>query len=209
MEVPQVIRKALEAFGFFEMDGVQSIQTAIELTSQLGPVRPLKGNYIQTLKPTNREMATSPSFSRNFGHGIFPLHTDTSFWKVPARYVVSYMTEASSTATVILPSLSTRELLLRYRRLNPIFVRTTTTGMNYSPPWFGPDSEFIVFDSCYMKPVNKAAVQFCEAFDKCFDHSINTIWHGSKMLIIDNWRAAHGRQKADDSSRILHRFYRG
>lgn len=209
MEFSPVALEKLEAFGFVEIDGVQSIQSALDLTSQLGPVRSLNGSIIQTLKPMSQNRATSPSFSRAYGHGRFPLHTDTSFWKVPARYMVSYMREASSTATVVLPSFLTRELLVRYKRLNPIFSRSTTAGVSYSPPWFGSDSEFIVFDTCYMKPANRAAVEFHEAIEARFEDSIDTLWKGSKMLIVDNWRAAHGRQKAGDEDRILHRFYRG
>lgn len=209
METSLLIQKRLEAFGFVEIDGVQSIEHALKLTSGLGSVRPLNGNYFQTLKPTNQQSATSPSFSRTHGYGRFPLHTDTSFWRVPARYVASYMTEASSTATVVLPSLPTRELMLRHMRLNPIFVRRTTSGASYSSPWFGADSEFIVFDTCYMKPANSAAADFRDAVEACFEHSISITWPGLKMLIVDNWRAFHGRKRADDGNRTLHRFYRG
>ena len=187
---------------------MESIQVAEQLTSHLGPIRPLNGNKIQTLTPRSQEVARSPSFSRKFGYGKFPLHTDTSFWREPARYVVTYMSEPSSSDTVVLPLALTREIILRYKYLNPVFVRHTVFGTNYSSPWFGPESEFIVFDPCYMKPVNKPAEKFCETFEDYFKKSTKIAWNGSKILIIDNWRTVHGRQPVSHENRFLCRFYR-
>ena len=208
MENSLEIQKKIEAFGFVEIDGVESIRAAEQLTSHLGPVRPLNGKKIQTISPSSKEMARSASFSRKFGYGRFPLHTDTSFWREPARYVVTYMLEPSGTDTVVLPSALTREIILRYKYLNPIFVRNTVSGINYSPPWFGQESEFIVFDPCYMKPANESAEKFCETLDEYFKYSKQIAWNGSKTLVVDNWKTVHGRQPASHNNRFLRRFYR-
>lgn len=209
LKEPQVAQSTMETFGFVEIDAIQSVQATKQLTSHLGRIRLLNGQNIQALTPRARGLAQSPSFSQNFGYGRFPLHTDTAFWEVPARYVVLYMPEASNVDTVVLPSSAIRELLLRYKRLNPIFVRKTVSGHRYSTPWFGPDSNFIVFDPCYMRPANKAALHFCETVEEYFDHSKKVTWTGSKMIVLDNWRTLHGRMSAQSDDRVLFRFYRG
>ena len=203
------IKERLDELGYCEVEGVQDADMAKSLTAHLGPLRSLNGEVVQLIRPKDSSEATSKSFSHHFGHGAFPLHTDTAFWLKPVRYVIFQMSQVSATRSVVLPADKTIRLFRSFKASNPVFSRKTTSGSCYSLPWRGADMDFVFFDPCLMRPVNDAAVQLSKELKGAFDQAIPIEWTGNKALIVDNWRSLHGRVAADASGRTLTRFYRG
>jgi hypothetical protein len=203
------LKKKLDEFGYVEIEGSQDAETALSITTHLGNLRPLNGEVLQIVEAKAASEATTNSFSHRVGYGAFPLHTDTAFWPKPARYIIFQMSQPSATPSVVLPANLTQQLFSSFRASNPVFTRETTSGVSYSVPWLGTNLDCVFFDPCIMRPVNKAAVQLVRAIDAEFDQSIPIEWSGDKVLVVDNWRALHGRGAAMASKRKLTRFYRG
>lgn len=202
------ILSELSAHGYAQLQDIESIEHALSVTEGLGPLLPLNGAVVQELLPREKEGVQSNSFSRRYGRGVFPLHTDTAFWERPARFVVIFSAVASRGATRVLSLKDTRYLMESARRSNPIFLRQTTRGEIYSHPWDGVEISAL-YDPCYMLPVNKEARDFQEATLEAGERSQRLDWCGAAVLIMDNWRVMHGRDSCDDGNRVLHRFYRG
>lgn len=203
------IASTLLAYGYAELFNVKSPEEALEATSMLGDVIPLNGQTLQRLIPRVREAANSPSFSKKYGRTAFPLHTDTAFWVEPARFAVFFMADASQTATQVLSSQDTQDLINLARRSNPIFLRQTVRGSIYSRPWKEENGVCALYDPCYMRPANRAAKDFEVVLARMSTRAHRISWPGRKALIVDNWRALHGREECSTEMRVLFRFYRG
>jgi alpha-ketoglutarate-dependent taurine dioxygenase len=203
------IFSALSIQGYAELPGVQGPEQALRATEMLGPIIPLNGQAIQELIPKDKDIAISNSFSKQHGRSFFPLHTDTAFWVEPARFIVLFSKNQSQTATRVLPLHRTQELLAVARRNNPIFLRQTVNGPIYSHPWIEDSGCRILYDPCYMQPVNRAAEEFKAASLEIATDIQRIVWTGTNALVIDNWRVLHGRDDCSDNDRVLYKFYRG
>lgn len=199
----------LENEGYAELE-VQSVAELIVSTNFLGPLISEK-HEIETLEPRLKENVTSRSFSYHYGVGSFPLHTDTSFWILPARYIFFYSREKFDTSTTILSSIDTLTIFQDFYKENPIFASKKINGGVYETPWFGPDNKYVKFDPCYMHAANSAANALAKALQERAHERIREItWSGNKALIVDNWRTLHGRSELKNvEARVLTRFYRG
>lgn len=203
------ILSALSTSGYAELSDVHDIEQALLVTAELGCVVPLNGQAVQKLVPKVEAEATSQSFSKRHGRGLFPLHTDTAFWARPARFVVLFASSKSPTATRVLPLQHTQDLMAAARGRNPIFQRQTINGTIYSHPWIDDIGCCTLYDPCYMQPANHAGVDFVAATLESAAYVRRITWTGTNALVIDNWRVLHGRDDCDDDCRVLYRFYRG
>jgi hypothetical protein len=203
------ILSALLTRGYAEIFGVWSAEEAMRATDMLGDVVPLNGQAVQRLTPKNSDESVLKSFSKRHGRGFFPLHTDTAFWVLPARFIVLFAADESTTSTRVLPLQDTRDLISIARRSNPVFMRQTDRGMIYSHPWIDMSGCCALYDPCYMRPVNRAAEDFEKATLEFFMRSQQFAWERGRVLVIDNWRVLHGRDECGDSGRVIYRFYRG
>lgn len=202
------ILSELSAHGYAQLQDIESIQHALLATEELGPLLPLNGSVVQELVPKKQNAVRSNSFSSRHGLGVFPLHTDTAFWGEPARFVVLFSHVDSRSATRVLSLQDTNDLMARARRSNPIFLRKTTNGITYSRPWENKEIG-VLYDPCYMLPVNQAGREFQDDTLGAGESSQKLNWSGATALVLDNWRVMHGRDSCNDDNRVLYRFYRG
>ena len=203
------ILSALSSLGYAELAGMQDVGQVLRATEVLGRVMPLNGLAVQELVPRDKDVVFSNSFSKHYGHGSFPLHTDTAFWLEPARFVILYSRAKSDAATRVLPLQQTRDLMAIARCNNPIFLRKTVNGPIYSHPWAHDRGCHTIYDPCYMKSVNRAAEDFVVAALESAIYAKRFVWDGTNALVIDNWRVLHGRDDCSDGDRVIYRFYRG
>jgi hypothetical protein len=80
---------ALETDGFVVFRGLWADAMSLEVADQLGIIDKVEGlATVQTLIP--RKVSSSPpnTYSGNFGHAEFPLHTDLAHWALPPRYLL-------------------------------------------------------------------------------------------------------------------------
>lgn len=196
--------------GYFVANNIGCIEELIQLTDELGPIADGAEGITDSLRPTKSEMATSRSFSYHYGLGEFPLHTDTSFWIRPARYIVFYAETDSDTCTTILNARSTQKVFSNYLCDNPVFLSKTEGGAIYESPWISRVDGYIKYDPCYMKPKNAAASALVADLMNYRSHDIfRKSWVKGQVLVVDNWRCLHGRDShTSGSPRNLVRLYR-
>ncbi|CAI3949928.1 unnamed protein product [Commensalibacter communis] len=93
--------ESLQEHGFYIIDNVKSLSDALNLTEALGRILPLNGKDTQILQPKNKLSSNFKSLSYFYGFDSFPLHTDTTFWSIPARYIIFFLKEKVDTGTVL------------------------------------------------------------------------------------------------------------
>lgn len=99
----------LKMKGVLELEGVSDKQDIVDLASSLGQLRTHpNGERVYILKPSDGEQSLDGTFSRLYGYSAFPIHTDTAFWSLPARYVIMAMKSSSKCGTSFL-SLATQK----------------------------------------------------------------------------------------------------
>lgn len=196
----------LHSDGWVSLDGFSNateLRDAIAVLSSSPPE--LSGRLI----PRNAGSVGARSFSFYHGTSRFPMHTDTAFWPVPARFVVLMAEEASVVPTLICPPSSLDVLLKGDASRRAVFAAKTTEGCLYRGIRLVPNKNFVRFDSCYMTPANDAARALASALANPSHCAIEEhLWTGRNALVVDNWRCLHGRGAAGhEPCRSLIRFY--
>lgn len=193
-----------------------SVESFISLVHKLGKIIPTSNDHEYDVVIANDgKNAKFGSFSKNFGLNKFPLHTDTAFWATPARLLVMWSPEASSTSTTMLPW---KDILDRFtqtekKALNDaIFVVETFENSNYRAINFNSSGENgYRYDPNIMLPANRQAEIFVEAFNKVISEKnlIDLYWSGSNALVLNNWKMLHGRNqvKNEHEKRKIFRAY--
>jgi alpha-ketoglutarate-dependent taurine dioxygenase len=212
------INKKLENYGWVEINEIRSTESLLALAESIGKIIPHPdGNHLNLVKPKSRELGINGSFSNKYGYGEFPFHTDTAFWLKPARYIVMTSLLASDTDTVIIGLGQLLNMLsnnVQALAKSAIFSVKTSQTSHYTCAALGSTlCDGIRFDSCCMSPANESA--------RCLQESIiettqniepaQIRWSGSNAVVIDNWKALHGRKAIEQEfeSRTLARIYVG
>ncbi|MEW8073662.1 MAG: hypothetical protein AB2826_24900, partial [Candidatus Thiodiazotropha sp.] len=152
-----------------------------------------------------------------YGYSEFPLHTDTAFWSVPARYLVLGMINKSGCNTHVVSIYDVfRKLGSETSSLSKssIYMIDTIEGKKYVSLYFKYLSQTgFRFDANCMKPINIDAKHFHSKMIDCLSN-INTTpitWSGNKAIILDNWKTLHGRRSVpySEHNRELFRVYTG
>src|ERR1700733_14506048 len=79
----------LETHGWVCVKNVPDRAEFLELARSLGrPMMSPTGQLIKEIKITSKLLARPGTLSAAHGRGAFPLHTDTAFWPIPARYLM-------------------------------------------------------------------------------------------------------------------------
>jgi alpha-ketoglutarate-dependent taurine dioxygenase len=205
----------LKLKGWTEINSSNEDSILINLAQRLGEiVNHPKGNIIDYLTPKNKFEAIKDTLSYNFEYDDFPLHTDTAFWKEPARYVLMSSETNNNTATTIL---NAKEIisLLSLKEINEIkksifLVKTPSYNFYTSLINKHNNQTFFRFDRNCMKPINQSA----EFTNEIIEEKINMlninkiIWDKPKAFILNNWLTIHGRESIkNDKNRILKRIY--
>jgi hypothetical protein len=175
------------------------------------PIRGPTGELVRKLVPKNASEAVAGTFSREYGKGEFPLHTDTAFWPLPARYLVFRVTGDTRRPTVVarfplpLPPTMAREVVSSVwvvKGLRPF----------YCSMQFRANGEMgLRYDQLTMKPVNNAAKSVLNGMPSVLAQlrTFSIDWAAVGTVIIDNWRVLHGRGHGPDGEgeRVLERVY--
>lgn len=202
---------ALRECGWVELPLLESTECIMRLAESLA-VGEVTG--IQSLSPLHKGVGRGHSFSDAFGWERFPLHTDTSFWNEPARYVVMQSAVDSPTATLLLDRRKVEGLLMQPSAARAIFRCRMKDGPIYSgltqatkrmPSWA------IRYDPTHMVAANDAAKNFMALVDASLIDAQEFHYSGENALLIDNWACLHGRGRvaSSDRSRKLLRAYIG
>jgi len=208
----------LERTGWVQIEGIESKNDLLSIAEILGTIKPHpNGDLIFCLTPSDGKTSVKGTFSNVFGYSDFPLHTDTAFWSIPARYLVLGMFNQSDCHTQVIRSSDVfNKLGSEISKLvkNSIYMINTLEGKKYASLYFKHKSQTgFKFDSNCMKPVNIAAKLFHSKMMGIFQNLevTNISWSGNKAIILDNWVTLHGRETvpSTDINRQLFRVYIG
>ena len=167
----------------------------LELAHSLGePVSSRRnGPLIDKLIPLNPFDAHPQSLSANFGTTAFPYHTDGVYFPIPPKYIILRYIQGveNSTPTTICDLNEIKQAdkeLLQYSIWKVQAIRTFYSSI------LAQDSSYYRFDSCIMKPLNKANDNSERFLDIVSGLPVQTInWKINKTVVIDNWKCLHNR----------------
>ena len=207
--------ESLKMKGLVEVEGVSNEQDIVDLAISLGQLRTHpNGERIYTLKPSDGEQSLDGTFSRVHGYSAFPIHTDTAFWSLPARYIIMAMKATSECGTSFLSLAMQREDFKKeiYELAKKsVFILKNFEGARYVSAYIKcKKNEGIRFDPNCMSPKNKEASLFRDKIIELTTRDIGIVkWTGNKALIIDNWSVLHGREAVphEEENRTLSRIY--
>lgn len=187
--------------------------STLDIAASLGVISEIQGiAKLQILVPRERQAGLSPSYGETFGREEFPLHTDMAHWYVPPRYLLlRCMSPVRSVSTKVLQSevLFAGEDTVEIERA--VFrPRRRLDGRLTSLRLF--DNGLYRWDSIFLIPMTNVAVRLkLRIQEKLNSLTPDLIALDTSLdcLIIDNWRALHGRTVVPESemNRVVERVY--
>jgi len=213
------IRREVEKCGMTLVRGVQDSNSLIDLARGLGSlIENPDGNPLKVLRVVGSETARPNTLSASFGRGRFPLHTDTAFWSLPARFLVLRASGDLRRPTTVCPfheifALAGERLLKAVQK--SVWTLKTRTGTVYSEMEFRCIDGQLGrrYDRQCMNPANTSAKEVHEYLSSgTFSDLVREItWADDLALVIDNWRVLHGRgpEPVGEEERALERIYVG
>lgn len=207
--------RTIEDRGWASLPGVDGSSDLLRLAKSLGkPVENARYDLISELRVAASSEARPLTLSAAFGTGIFPLHTDTAFWPIPAKFLVMLAKgDIRRTTTVcsmrrILDSGGSHFVNLIERS---IWTVRRKDGSRYGPMTLSTKgiSSGVRFDRQCMKPANTSAREVAAYFDHSAAPVEHLEWRPHTAVVISNWHALHGRgsQPPNEQERILQRIY--
>lgn len=201
--------------GWIEFYSLNNDEYLIDISKKIGEIiNHPNGKLIDYLTPKVKTEAKKNTFSYNFEHQKFPLHTDTAFWNLPARFVLMSCEDTSETATTFVTYDEICKILTESELVNlkkSIFlVKTTNKNFYTSLINTYENNTFLRFDRNCMKPINKNAKIALNIIDEKLNELTihKVLWDKSKIFIFDNWRILHGRESfKNEKTRTLKRIY--
>lgn len=210
--LPVRVTSALETDGFASVEGIEAADL-LSFANGLGQPQADTNDpaIVRDLHPVAASRAAPNTLSGRHGTGTFPFHTETAYWRHPARYVLLYCVNpgAGGRPTVVkdvLAPLSVRDLkalsselwVVGKRRRPFLTCLVEAVGSRVR----------LRFDADCMRPVDQGAVGralMAEALDDATPVAVE--WHSGDLLILDNFRVVHGRGSSlvPDEDRHLQR----
>lgn len=188
-------------------------ESLLKLASRFGKVIPGARNELVQLLPA-REKGQGPigSFSYSVGYGSFPWHTDTSYWDIPARFLLLASEDKSPCATLFQDLHLIRDMIpdFDYLLSRAVFLLDIPGQRRYlSPVFCSHGKKGIRLDYHIFRPANNEAIILNDLVNSILkDHFQRFVWTGHNAIIIDNWRMIHSRENAEiDRTRLLKRIY--
>jgi hypothetical protein len=207
----------LERRGWVRVTDISTRPALLELARSLGsPVPSPTGELVKEIRITPASNARTGTLSAAYGDGEFPLHTDTAFWPVPARYIVLRVRGDTRRPTTIssFEDLSqecgghsllvlAEKSIWRVRTRSASFYCSLRFRVNRSSGWR--------YDRECMFPANGAAQKLEQILESLTTGSRGESigWSGDEAIVLSNWSILHGRGRAprDEKERILDRVY--
>lgn len=213
------IRREVEECGLTFVGGIHDTSSLIELARSIGnPIENSDGGLLRVLRVVASGSARPWTLSASFGRGSFPLHTDTAFWSLPARFLVMRASGDLRRPTTVCPFRALFKLagdgLLNATRKS-VWTLKTAMGPVYCEMAFRlPDQRSgLRYDRQCMNPANASAQEVDEYISsgQCGQVIQEIRWSEDLALVIDNWQVLHGRgpEPAREEERILERIYVG
>jgi alpha-ketoglutarate-dependent taurine dioxygenase len=209
-------QRDLSVNGWAEVVGITDESQLLNLAYSLGqPVFASDGSILKYITPLSTACAPILTLSARYGFGAFPLHTDTAYWPLPARYVLFMAMGTPSACTLVSPArdiFDSLSLPVRKAAEHSVSIVRTPHRSFYASIFFKEnDSRGIRFDPCCVFPANSNADVFVKHFSVALlgVTPVKIKWTGANALIIDNWKALHGREAVSsyDVNRVLTRVY--
>ena len=208
----------VEQRGWTHIEGIDNEASLLGLAKSIGrPLRSATGEFVKELRIMPCSEAAPKTLSGTFGTGGFPLHTDTAFWAVPARYLVMRVIgdKRRTTPVCAFSTLFERSGGLKVESIQKsVWSLRASTGAVYCKMTLPTRtaSPGLRYDRQCMTPANAAAREVEAFLSSLTDNVVQEIsWSDGMAVVIDNWRSLHGRgqEPPQERSRILQRIYVG
>jgi hypothetical protein len=206
----------LEACGWTRVAGVATTSAMLEVAKTLGcPIPSPTGEVVKQIRVISASQARPDTLSAVHGIAEFPLHSDTAFWPLPARYVVLRVYGDVRRQTIIRPFediLGKGDNRLRVLAETSVWVVRTPSAHFYSSMRFRLDNQIgWRYDRQCMFPANDAAEELAATLDPVTTcgYGERISWSGEEAVVLSNWKVLHGRGPAprEEHNRILERIY--
>jgi hypothetical protein len=173
----------------------------MEVAHSLGEPVPSKTGrgFVDELTPLPEEEAQVPSLSRIYGLGALPFHIDTAHWVVPCRYVLmscNSLGDGKVLTMVVEWSRVFTEIEQEHLATAVFLVRNGRSSFYASA--LDHRRRFLRYDPGCMTPVSRGARDAMVLISERTEDLKTTAhaWSLGDLLVIDNWRALHGRADA-------------
>lgn len=194
--------------------GIETRTDLLDLAHSVGqPVPSPSGDLVKVITPRCAVDAPRGTLSGKHGTGPFPLHTDTAFWPVPARFLVLRVRGDFRRPTVVCPFDQLFDGI--GSRMSAALNDAVWLVRQGAPPFYcsmkirGYDGWR--YDANCMSPANRTAAEVDEFFRSVTASLPGDVihWTGHEALVICNWTALHGRGAAleGEQLRVLERVY--
>jgi alpha-ketoglutarate-dependent taurine dioxygenase len=213
----------LEQQDFVVLPELDTYLSTVEVARRLGTIveidrlLPSSGiPNVQSLRPRNATEAKQNQYSGNYGHGLFPLHTDLAHWVLPPRYLLlRCLVGAEDVFTNLLPSKYALDLVGKAALQKAVFRgRRREYGCSglVRAISYHHQEEIFRWDPIFLQPLNRNARRLkIVMHDPACNRSLMTVrlTKPGDTIIIDNWRMLHGRSSvsARSTGRHIERVY--
>jgi len=206
----------LRTHGWTRVSGITNRLEALTLARSIGrPLLSPTGELVKELIPKPKVHARPGTLSEIYDRGFFPLHTDTAFWPVPARYVIF---RARGDIRRKITILTFAELfrgrpegLRRLAEHSVWLARTPSESFYCSMKFSSGEGTGWRYDSQCMIPANEAAAKIRQILGHLLlcDHMECIDWKEDLAVVLCNWEVLHGRGPSpmNEGNRILERIY--
>jgi len=207
------IHKELTSTGYCKFNVSSEKISTLEISELLGNTAELYGvPTVQKLCPKNLNNAKPNTYSGNYGLNAFPLHTDMAHWSSPPHYL---LLRCAGPATNVKTLLLDLEHIINTESkitLNRALFRPRRSLDNKTCLLRLTENNILRWDELFLSPVNQTAKDLSNRIlEKIKLSTPITIGLTKKTecIIIDNWRALHGRTPVVEKfeSRIIDRVY--
>lgn len=211
--VDNTVAAQLEVRGWAIID-FPPTSSLLELADGVGVPRVARpgGAQIDRLRPRSKSEAEPNSLSSLHGLGAFPLHTDGAHCRVPPRFIMLRLAgiAASSTPTLVL-DLHYAVTDLRQEMKTAVWLVNAGRRRFYTTTFSSLKGHNVFrLDQGCMRPASPTAQRLAPRLR----HRLRAAaadrieWPAGQVLVLDNWRVAHGRgtvAESDASCRVLER----
>ena len=217
MDALAVVKNACDFDGYYH--GRKWTSTAFSnLAVNIGPPRAEARDQqlVRKISPQDSAVAPHNTLSSRYGAGSFPPHTDTAYWRQPARYVLFRCVNAGK-ARRVTRIFYTRDWQLS--RADESLLCRAVWKVKAVRPFLASfaqrkdDQLLFRFDLDCMVPMSNDAQAALDLFRSCLvaSRQITIDWSEGDVLVIDNWRCIHARGMAivRDEDRVLERILVG
>ncbi len=196
------------------LDGIQDEDSFLRVAMKLGdPIALTGGSFIKELKVRRKRDAKINTLSARFGTGMFPFHTDTSFWSHPARLVLLRALSGDlSRGTYVKSFVDLFEGISGHEIRRSAWICDTGKRKFYSTINFEASHQRgYRFDPNCMRPANASAKHIEEIIKpRCLQLNKGRIdWQPNRVAVIPNWTHLHARGTSNSlqQERTLQRIY--